>query len=156
MRQKIHDWRMHLKPDKTLEDLAHMFNPVLRGWVNYYGRFYKSEMYSVLRHMNRALVRWARRKYKKLAIHQRRAEGWLGRIARREQKLFVQWQMGVLPGAGWWEPDEPRGSSPVLRETGGEIPPVYSPQDLLPKKKRCCKVIWGYEAVVDGSIGTRD
>jgi len=100
MQQTIHDWRIHLKPDKTLEDLAHMFNPILRGWVNYYGRFYKSELYSVLRHMNRALVHWARRKYKKLTRHRRRAENWLGRIARREPELFVHWKMGILPGAG--------------------------------------------------------
>jgi len=100
MQQTIHDWRIHLKPDKTLEDLAHMFNPILRGWINYYGRFYKSEMFSVLKHVNRALIRWAKRKYKKLARHQRRATAWLGRIARREQKLFVQWQMGIVPGAG--------------------------------------------------------
>ena len=100
MQQAIHDWRIHLKPDKTLEDLSHMFNPILRGWVNYYGRFYKSELYSVLRHMNRALVHWARRKYKKLARHRRRADYWLGRIARREPELFVHWKMGILPGAG--------------------------------------------------------
>ena len=100
MQQTIHDWRMHLKPDKTLEDLAHMVNPILRGWINYYGRFYKSEMFSVLKHVNRALIRWAKRKYKKLARHQRRATAWLGRIARREQKLFVQWEMGFLPRAG--------------------------------------------------------
>lgn len=99
MRQKIHDWRMHLKPDIALEDLSRMFNPVLMGWVNYYGRFYKSEMYPVLRHMNMALVRWVRRKYKKLK-HQRRASYWLGGFARRERKWFVQWQMGILPGAG--------------------------------------------------------
>lgn len=100
MRQEIHDWRMHLKPDKSLEDLSNMFNPVIRGWINYYGRFYKSEMYSVLKHMNRALVRWARRKYKRLEIHQWRATNWLGRIARREPKLFVHWQMEIFPGAG--------------------------------------------------------
>jgi len=100
MQQTIHDWRMHLKTDKSLEDLSNMFNPVIRGWVNYYGSFYKSEMYSVLRHMNRALIRWVRRKYKKLARHQRRANDWLGKIARRESKLFVHWQMGILPGAG--------------------------------------------------------
>jgi RNA-directed DNA polymerase len=100
MRQTIRGWRMHLKPDKTLEDLSRMFNPVIRGWVNYYGRFYKSELYSVLRHMDRALVRWARRKYKKFARHQRRATHWLGKIARREPKLFVHWQMGVCPAAG--------------------------------------------------------
>ena len=100
MRQKIHDWRMHLKPDKTLEDLSNMFNPVIRGWISYYGRFYKSELYSVLKHMNRALAHWAVRKYKKLAGHKRRGEHWLGRIARREQRLFAHWQMGIVPAAG--------------------------------------------------------
>ncbi|MDD2621087.1 MAG: group II intron reverse transcriptase/maturase [Syntrophomonadaceae bacterium] len=100
MQQTIHDWRMHLKPDKTIEDLSNMFNPVIRGWVNYYGRFYKSEMYSVLNHMNRALVRWVRKKYKKLNRGKRRASNWLGKIARREPKLFVHWQMGIVPGVG--------------------------------------------------------
>jgi RNA-directed DNA polymerase len=99
MQRAIHDWRMHLKPDKTLEDLSRMFNPIIRGWVNYYGRFYKSELYSVLRHLNRALVHWVRRKYKKLNRHKRRANDWLGRVARREPQLFVHWQMGILPGA---------------------------------------------------------
>lgn len=100
MRQTIHGWRMHLKPDKELEDLSRMFNPVIRGWVNYYGRFYKSELYSVFRHMDRALVRWVRRKYKKFTRHHRRAAYWLSKIARREQKLFVHWQMGIYPAAG--------------------------------------------------------
>jgi len=100
MQHEIHDWRMHLKPDKTLEDLSHMFNPILRGWVNYYGLFYKSELYCVLKHMNRALTRWALRKYKKLAGHKRRARHWLGKIARRDSKLFVHWQIGIFPEAG--------------------------------------------------------
>ncbi|MDP2857221.1 MAG: group II intron reverse transcriptase/maturase [Bacillota bacterium] len=100
MRQTIRGWRMHLKPDKSLEDLSRMFNPVIRGWVNYYGRFYRSELYSVLKHMNRALVQWARRKYKKLTGHRRRAEYWLGQIARRDQRLFVHWEMGIHPAVG--------------------------------------------------------
>ena len=99
MHRTIRGWRMHLKPDKNLEDLSRMFNPILRGWINYYGRFYKSELYPVLRHMDRALVRWVRRKYKKLSNHQRRATYWLGGIARREPKLFAHWQMGILPTA---------------------------------------------------------
>jgi RNA-directed DNA polymerase len=45
MRQKIHDWRMHLKPDKDLEDLSMMFDPVIQGWMNYYGHFYRSAMF---------------------------------------------------------------------------------------------------------------
>lgn len=100
MRQTIRQWRFHLKPDKTLEDISRMFNPVLRGWINYYGRFYKSALYPVLRHMNRALVHWARRKFKRLSRHRRRAEYWLGRIAQREPQLFAHWQMGILPTAG--------------------------------------------------------
>ena len=100
MRQTIRGWRIHLKPDKDIEDLSRMFNPVIRGWINYYGRFYKSELYSVLRHMDQALIRWARRKHKKLANHQRRSTYWIGRIARREPKLFAHWQLGIYPAAG--------------------------------------------------------
>ena len=91
---------MHLKPDKSIEDLSRMFNPIIRGWIQYYGRYYKSRLYRVLRHLNRALVHWARRKYKKLARHRRRAEHWLGRLARRQPELFAHWQMGILPSAG--------------------------------------------------------
>lgn len=99
MRKEIRNWRMHLKPDKDLMDLSNMFNPKVRGWINYYGRFYKSALYPVLRHMNSALVHWARRKHKKLQRHRKRAENWLGKIAKREPKLFAHWQMGILPTA---------------------------------------------------------
>jgi RNA-directed DNA polymerase len=100
MRHRIRNWRIHLKPDKSIDDISRMFNPVIRGWINYYGRFYKSALYPVLRHMNRVLIHWARRKYKRLSCHRRRAEHWLGRIARREPQLFAQWQMGILPSVG--------------------------------------------------------
>jgi RNA-directed DNA polymerase len=100
MRQTIRQWRLQLKPDKTLEDFSRMFNPVIRGWINYYGRFYKSALYSVLRHMNRALILWARRKYKRLNRHRRRAEYWLGKVARRDPQLFAHWRMGIVPAAG--------------------------------------------------------
>lgn len=100
MRQTIRGWRMQLKSDVGIDDLSRMFNPVVRGWINYYGCFYKSQLYSVLRHMNRALIYWARRKYKKLAVHKRRASSWLGRLARNRPELFAHWQMGILPTVG--------------------------------------------------------
>ena len=100
MRQTIRDWRMHLKPDKEIEDLSRMFNPVIRGWINYYGRFYKSELYPVLRHMDMALAKWATMKYKKLKRHRRRAIQWVDGIANKEPKLFAHWQMGIKPAAG--------------------------------------------------------
>jgi RNA-directed DNA polymerase len=73
MRQMIHDWRMHLKPDQSLEDLSRMVTPVLRGWINYYGGLYKSALDPTLRYMNWALVHWVRRKDKRVNRHRRRA-----------------------------------------------------------------------------------
>jgi RNA-directed DNA polymerase len=100
MRQTIRGWRMQLKSDKAIDDLSKMFNQIIRGWVNYYGHFYKSQLYPVLRHINDALILWARRKYKKLARHKIRAIYWMGRLARNLLELFVHWQMGILPSAG--------------------------------------------------------
>ena len=100
MRQTIRGWRMQLKSDKEIDDLSRMFNKIIRGWVNYYGHFYKSQLYPVLRHINDALILWARRKYKKLARHKTRAIYWMGRLARKLPELFVHWQMGILPSAG--------------------------------------------------------
>jgi RNA-directed DNA polymerase len=100
MRQTIRGWRMQLKPDKDIKDLSLMFNASIRGWINYYGHFYKSQMYPVLRHMNDALVVWARRKYKKLARHKTRAIRWLGRLAKNVPDLFAHWRLGILPAAG--------------------------------------------------------
>ena len=99
MRRIVRGWHLHLKPDKSLEDLSRMFNPVIRGWINYYGRFYKSGLYPVLCHLNRALVHWVRRKFKRFARGRRRAEYWLGGVARREPDLFAHWQMGIRPAA---------------------------------------------------------
>lgn len=98
MRRKMHDWRMRLKPDVSIDDLSRMFNPSIRGWYNYFSKFYKSETYPVLRQMNHALVQWARKKYKKLRRHKNRAEQWMRGIAERQPELFIQWQTGILPG----------------------------------------------------------
>ncbi len=100
MRQKIRGWRMHLRPDIEIDDLSRMYNAVIRGWINYYGHFYKSQLYPVLRHMDLALIHWARRKYKKLERHKTRATRWMGRLARNLPQLFAHWQMGILPAAG--------------------------------------------------------
>ena len=60
-----------------------MFNPILQGWINYYGRFYKSLLYPTLRRLNDHLVRWATRKYKGLHRHANRARRWLKSVAER-------------------------------------------------------------------------
>ena len=100
MRQETRRWKLHLRSDKSLEDLSRMLSPKVRGWINYYGSFYKSALYPTLRHLNRRLVRWAMRKFKRLRHHLTNAVYWLGRIAKRQPELFPHWQFGVKPTAG--------------------------------------------------------
>jgi hypothetical protein len=101
IRQTIRDWRMaSTRNNQRLEDLANFTNPVVRGWLNYYGRFYRSKCVQVLRHFNEALGQWARRKFKRYKRRERASMHWLGRIAQRDPKLFVLWEQGVRPEAG--------------------------------------------------------
>jgi RNA-directed DNA polymerase len=95
MTSTMRSWGMHLRSDKTLGDLCRMFNPIIRGWMNYYGKFYKSELYSVAKIANRTLSRWAMRKYKKLKRHKRRAQQWITKIAKREPTMFAHWQIAA-------------------------------------------------------------
>ena len=88
------------RSDKSLDDLARMFNSIVQGWINYYGRFYKSRLLYFLRRLNQHLIRWACRKYKRLKRRERRAMAWLAEIARRSPRLFAHWRLGARPD-GW-------------------------------------------------------
>ena len=82
MRRTIKRWRLHLWSGKTLADLAQEINSIVRGWINYYGRFYRTELIQTLKLINDYLVRWAMRKYKRLRGHPTRAWRFLTAIAR--------------------------------------------------------------------------
>jgi len=94
-RHKIRRWRLHRWVSADLRDLAEMINPVVRGWVNYYGRFYRTKLFPTLSHINGYLIRWAKGKYKRLRRRQARAHRWLISVATREPDLFVHWQQGA-------------------------------------------------------------
>ena len=100
MRQTIRGWHLQLKCDKELADLTTMFDPILTGWQQYYGRFYGSAMSTVWKHVNAYLVRWLMRKYKSLARHKVRAWRSLGRLAQQFPRAFVHWRLGFAPTAG--------------------------------------------------------
>ena len=101
IRATIRSWRLGAtRNNQSLEEIAKFVNPFVRGWVNYYGRFYKSALTPVLRELERSLAYWVRRKFKRFARHARRAVHWLGRVARREPDLFVLWQIGIRPATG--------------------------------------------------------
>ncbi len=89
IRQEVRGWKLHLRSDKALDDLARMFNAVIHGWVNYYSAFYQSALYPTLRHIDRKLILWATRKFKRLKGHKRQAMHWLERIARQNTRLFA-------------------------------------------------------------------
>ncbi len=101
VRATIRDWRMAAtRNNQRLEDLAQLVNPVVRGWMNYYGRFYRSKCVQVLRHLNEALAAWVRRRYRKFRRRERASMYWLGRVARRGRTLFAHWAIGVVPEVG--------------------------------------------------------
>ena len=100
MGRELRSWRLHRRSAGTLDDLAEQANRVVQGWINYYGRFYRSELYPLLRRINGYLVRWAKKKYKRLRRSYPRARQWLVRVARREPQLFAHWRLGVRPD-GW-------------------------------------------------------
>ena len=93
IRQTSRSWHWPERSDKNLEDLSKMFNPIIQGWVNYYGRYYKFALYPTLRCLDRRLVMWATRKYKRLRCHRRRAAHWLEHIARKQPNLFAHWRL---------------------------------------------------------------
>jgi RNA-directed DNA polymerase len=99
IRDKFRSWKLPQRSDKAIEDLSRMFNPIIRGWIQYYGRYYRSALYPTMRELNRDLALWAKRKYKKLRSHLRKAKHWIARLSRRAPVLFAHWQMGARRGS---------------------------------------------------------
>ena len=100
IRGVIRSWRIHRRSDKSIEDLSRLFNPTIRGWINYYGQYYKSALYPIFNQLNIALIKWATRKYKRLRKRPRKAYHWLGRIGCQIPDLFVHWRFGAKPAVG--------------------------------------------------------
>ena len=103
IRRVIRRWGLQRRSDKALDDLARMFNPYIRGWINYYSHFYKSALRSTLRRIDVHLIKWARRKFKRLRQKSKGARAWLVRVIRTSPGLFAHWKLlhvGWTLGAG--------------------------------------------------------
>ena len=88
--QELRRWRIHRRTSMDLRELAEWLNPIVRGWMNYYGEFNRFEMYSLLQRINTYLMRWARKKYKRLRSWKRFKAWWRG-LTEREPELFAHW-----------------------------------------------------------------
>ncbi|MHB8348245.1 MAG: group II intron reverse transcriptase/maturase [Acidiferrobacterales bacterium] len=91
IRQAIREWNLPRHTSVSLNELARRYNPQIRGWMNYYSHFYKSALYRLYDHIDQKLVRWAQRKYRKLAGKPTRAREWLKKVVSRQPRLFVHW-----------------------------------------------------------------
>jgi RNA-directed DNA polymerase len=83
--------RIHQRTTLTLDDLARWLNPIIAGWMNYYGRYYRSAMFRLLRRVNTYLRRWAGNKYRRLRSFARFKRWWMGLLS-RQPRLFAQWR----------------------------------------------------------------
>ncbi len=93
MKAKTRIQRFGKRTDLDLHDIAELYNPVLRGWINYYGRYTRTRLYPVFKHFNKILINWIRNKYKKIASKERAVE-FLKRMHKKDPKLFAHWSMG--------------------------------------------------------------
>jgi RNA-directed DNA polymerase len=98
MRLKIRKLRVRMATNRSIEQLAWWLNPLINGWIGYYGRYNRSALYAMCRHVNKALVRWARRKYKPIRRHKVKAIQFLEGIAKQSLHLFVHWRTGMIGG----------------------------------------------------------
>lgn len=77
----------------ALEWFAEKLNPKIRGWVNYYGLFYRRQMLEVFRYVNERVRRWIAKKYKLCT----KGRIWAKYQALLEQQpdLFYHWTLGI-------------------------------------------------------------
>ncbi len=87
---EVRSWRLHHRTGHTFADLARWINPIVRGWMQYYGAFYRSALYQLLSRINAYLVRWIRKKYKRLRAERKAIECWRGIVA-RYPRMFAHW-----------------------------------------------------------------
>ena len=100
MREKM-DKRQTLKTAGCqIEDIAAEINPVVKGWINYYGKFYKTKLKDFMRAINLRIVKWVRSKYLKVRPSVLKGLRWLKSISRKQPKLFAHWAYGALPTVG--------------------------------------------------------
>jgi len=87
-------WRLRLRSDRSLQDLAEIYNPVIRGWSGYCSNFYRTQLRPTLKRIDLYVIRWARRKFKRLVHQTKGARDRFDRLRRAKPLLFAR-QLGL-------------------------------------------------------------
>jgi RNA-directed DNA polymerase len=95
MRAHIRASGIRNRADLSLKEIADIYNPILRGWIQYYGCYNRSELRSVMLYFNKILTAWAMRKYKKLKGHKTRASLFIRKVQKENPRLFSHWEQGL-------------------------------------------------------------
>lgn len=98
MRAKTKKDNLRNRTDLSLKEIAKWYNPILQGWLGYYGRYYRSALYSVWRHFNKTLVAWVMRKYKHFQRRKTKASIFIEKLMESHPNLFVHWRNGMKGG----------------------------------------------------------
>jgi RNA-directed DNA polymerase len=91
--KKMRDWHLNRRSGTDLAGLARKINAQVRGWINYYGAFYRSELYFLARRIDQHLVRWAMRKFKRFRRKPLSAWDWLNAARQQDPSLFAHWPL---------------------------------------------------------------
>jgi group II intron reverse transcriptase/maturase len=100
VRKEIKSWKLHRQTGTSLQELANKYNPIIRGWIEYYGAFNRSSLYKLSTYINLRLSRWVQCKFEKLKRHKRKSRHWLGKVAKSYPTLFHHWKIFGIPSAG--------------------------------------------------------
>ena len=98
--QEVRRWPLLKTPNVTLEDIADRYNPVIRGWLSYYGKYGKAVLADVLESINAHLQRWIQKKYLRFKHKPKKARAYLAKVAVHKRELFAHWTVGITPPAG--------------------------------------------------------
>ena len=97
IRDTMRSWNLKSQLQISLDLIAEKVNPILRGWLNYYGKYSVSVIKRVIDDFNYMLARWAKAKFKRFRTKTLyEVYKWLGSVARRNS-MFHHWQLGVFP-----------------------------------------------------------
>src|SRR3954464_5798349 len=103
MRWSVGDLAICPRTHRALDYIARMLQPLLRGWIGFYGRYNRAALETMLRHVNLTLVAWAMRKFKRFQGRKVRAARFLEKLVRARPAMFEHWRIGLIGAFAWWE-----------------------------------------------------